>query len=104
MMSLEEAGDLENLEGWMVVMWRGNPTTSIEDIERVTLKLLLHHPSALPRFEDLCNTNKVWDKKLLQRICDKARAEPLPLKCPPRPQSIDTTPLASLHFGGDDTF
>jgi hypothetical protein len=124
--SLEDVGDWEILEAWLTFIWWGEPTSkSMEDIGRVTLKLLLHQPSALPRFEDMRNKGKLWEKHrgLLQQICDKARAEPLPLKCLPRPwvtfcftqhlfvltlfwpsQSIDATPLASLHFGGDDTF
>jgi hypothetical protein len=124
MISLEEAGSWETLEVWIVFIWFARPAPKwMEDVERVTLELLLHQPSALPRFEDLCNAAEVWDRKLLQQICDKAQAEPLPPECPSRlwvtvcstqhpffltllwsSQLTHATPLAPLHFGGDDTF
>ena len=46
MTSLEEAEDLPLVE---------RPTSELmDDIEQVCLKLLLQRPSALPRFEELC--------------------------------------------------
>ena len=87
MKALEEAGDWETLEVWMAVIWRGGPTPkSTEDVERMTLELLSQRPSALLMFENSYKENKVWkpNLKILQRICDKARAERSPSKCPPR--------------------
>ena len=67
--SLERVEDWEKLEIWMAIAWRTRQRrTPMEDVERVTLKLLLRRPSVLPRFED------IRDSKL-QRICDWARAE-----------------------------
>ena len=72
--SLEEAEDWEKLEAWMVIAWRSPQTKSMEDVGRVTLKLLLRRPCALPRFEHLCERILRTDQKAeLQRICDQAR-------------------------------
>ena len=72
---LEEAESWDNLEVWIKIMWRG--LEIVEDVERVTLKLLSHRLSALPRFRDLS-----WShRNRLQRICDQA--EQLPSEIPP---------------------
>jgi hypothetical protein len=89
MRSLEEAEDWEKLEVWMVVVWMFLPIQTpetMEDIEQVTLKLSLRQPSALQRFEDLCERDAIWTQyngPKLRGICDQARAEQLPPE-PPR--------------------
>ncbi|KAF9783371.1 hypothetical protein BJ322DRAFT_1070501 [Thelephora terrestris] len=108
MISLEEAGDWEILEVWIVFMWYvSRPIPKwMEVLERGTLELLLHQPSALTRFEDLCNQMESlgYNTQPLRRICDKAPVEPSPPKCPPQTQLIHASPLVPLDFGGDDTF
>jgi len=54
-----------------------------EELEQVTLKLLLRRPSALPRFEDLANSRALWMDQdvVLRRICTQARVE----RSPPEP-------------------
>jgi len=52
-----------------------------EELEPVTLRLLLRRPSALPRFEALSNSRALWwmdQDVVLRRICAQARAEQLP--------------------------
>ena len=92
MRSLEKAEDWERLTVWMVIVWSSFPTSeSMEGFEEVTLKLLLRRPSALPRFEDLCEAGTPAYplpafralKRKLQRICNQVRAEQLPSESPP---------------------
>ena len=90
MRSLEEAEDWEKLEVWMAVMWKAPifpKFKSVEGIEEVTLKLALRRPSALQRFEDLCKRDAPHSqpKLKLRGICDRARAEQLPLEASPQP-------------------
>ena len=82
MKSLEEAEDLEKLEVWMAVVWQSLPFSGSpvpepieEGIEQVTLGLVRRRPSALQRFENLCERGAIWDryKATLQGICDQAR-------------------------------
>ena len=85
MRSLEEAESWENLEIWIKVMWRSEDADDeeemVKDVERVTLKLLSHRSSALPRFRDLSD-HLSWDLwNRLRRICDQA--EQLPSELPP---------------------
>ena len=85
---LEEAGDWEKLEVWMMVAWRSAiPPGLMNDIRKVTLELLSRRPSALPRFEDLYEAGifQVWvdQKDELQRICDLARKEQSAPEPPP---------------------
>lgn len=58
-----------------------------QELEQVTLNLLLRRPSALPRFEDLSNSRAPWMDQdvVLRRICAQARAEQLPMEPPPPP-------------------
>jgi len=119
---LEEDGQWEKLEVWMVIAWRSlgykfmggaEPGEGIEleedaesdedtdaeedpepeddadpmdaeELEQVTLNLLLRRPSALPRFEDLSNSRALWDV-VLGRICAQVRVEQLLLEPPPPP-------------------
>ena len=79
---LDEAGDWEKLEVWMVSLWWPPYNWfdgAMQDIEQVTLKLLSRRSSLLPMFEDraagkLTKTHKIK----LREICDKVRAEHLP--------------------------
>jgi len=96
MRSLEEAEDWEKLGAWAVIVWSSSPWSGVPiselvgGIEGVTLKLLLRRPSAILRFEDLCEAGILANphpkcqarKDKLQRICDQARAE-LPSESPP---------------------
>ena len=82
MRSLEEVEDWEKLGVWMAAVWQSlplssEPTDSMEDIERVTLKLASRQLSALQKFEDLCKRRAIWDRyeTTLQEICSQARAE-----------------------------
>ena len=74
---LEEAEDWERLEIWMSVVWKSPlpPGSSMdkpmEDIERLTLKLLSRRPSALLRFQKLHAHWSIKDK--LRRICYQVR-------------------------------
>ena len=97
--SLEESEDWEKLETWMEIVWRCRQTEStedgstedklmedgsMEDIERMTLKLLSRRPSALPRFEDMCETGGLRDNgDELRRVCDQARTEQSSSESPP---------------------
>jgi len=58
-----------------------------EELEQVTLNLLLQRPSALPRFEDLSTSRALWMDQdvVLRRICAQARAQELPVEPPPLP-------------------
>ena len=82
--SLEEAEDWEKLEIWMLAAWRTGLLPLSEDVERVTLNLLLRRPSVLPRFE-ACETEIVNpdQKAEFRRICNQARTEQSPLEYPP---------------------
>jgi len=115
---LEEAEDWGKLEAWMEVAWRSlewfsTPSDSMEDvpspelmegIEQVTLKLSLQQPSALQRFENLCENRAVLGehRDKLRGICDRARAGQLPSGSPPPPYvSVPTQHLSVLmlpHF------
>ena len=78
---LEEAGDWEKLETWLLFAWRALVFDSVvEDVGRVTLGLLLRRPSALPRFENLSKTANLWRRfcEELRQICSDARAKQLP--------------------------
>jgi hypothetical protein len=107
MRSLEEAEDWEKLEVWMVVVWQfdGDELVStteddelvstMENAERVTLKLLSRRPSALLRFETLCERGLLYDphKPKLRWICNQARAEQPPSESPSSPYvSIRSAP------------
>ena len=80
---LEEAGEWEKLEVWMVLVWQTLPAPgryrSASDLtegpRQSTLKLLLQRPSALQRIEDLCKTrtDKWAHKDTLQEICNRAK-------------------------------
>ena len=82
---LEEAEDWEKLETWMTFAWR--VARLKEDVVGpMTLKLLSHRPSALPRFEDLCRANTMvlsGNGEKLRRICDQARTEQPSSETPP---------------------
>ena len=82
---LEKNGEWEKLAVWMCVIWQSSnrpAVTLVEDVERVTLKLLLQEPSALPRFEELDTrlkgSHSYLDRKFLELICTLARAKPMP--------------------------
>ena len=82
---LEENGEWEKLAVWMWVIWRSleRPVVKLlEDVERVTLKLLLRQPSALARFEELGthlnNAYAYLDRKFLDLICTLVRVKPIP--------------------------
>jgi hypothetical protein len=85
---LEKAGDWEKLEVWMVVVWqslsRGIPTYMIGNVGPVTLRLLLQRPSAILRFEGLCERGSLQypHKTELGEICDQTRGEQLRLGSP----------------------
>lgn len=78
---LEGVEDWEKLEVWMVYIWGSlifdSGVISTESgVEWATLKLLLHRPSALPRFELLCAPegrpqypDRHQEQERLQRIC-----------------------------------
>ena len=92
MISLEEVEDWEKLELWMAIVWRSVLSSrSVKDVEQVTLKLLSRRPSALSRFEDLCETDSlsVMCKTRLRLVCDQARAE--------RPPSVSPPPYVSVR-------
>lgn len=124
MKSLEEAEDWEKLETWTVVALQSQPLSQLENIGQVVCKLLLRRPSALPRFEDLCEMGilQMDQKDELRRICDRARTEQSPSESLPpyvsvRPaqhlpdptffyssQLVHIRPLVPLPFARDDTF
>jgi hypothetical protein len=86
--SLEKAEIWEKLEVWMVVVWQSldddEPVSTMEDIARVTLKLLLRRASAPRRFEALCEQGSLRDKNIakLRQICDQERTEQLSSESP----------------------
>ena len=80
--SLEKTGEWEKLEAWMVVSWKllqSNDDSLKGEIEQATLRLLSHQPSALPRFEDLCEsvTMQPEEREALQQVCEQVRADQL---------------------------
>lgn len=85
MVSLEQAEDWEKLEVWMAVMWRSLPSDAeqelVEEINRVTLKLLLQWPSALAGFRDLCD-GMFWNcnQDQLRKTLDQAPKQLSPLE------------------------
>ena len=84
--SLEEAEDWEKLEAWMTIAWQSTLWSKpMEYVGQATLRLLSRQPSALPRFENLCETGIRWmdQKDELRRICDQARREQSPPEPPP---------------------
>ena len=95
MRSLEDAEDWEKLETWMVLTWQSGvdeapALDSMGDINRATLKLLLRRRSALPRFEDLSDPNRIlryskFRVEHLQRILDQAQEEQPPVESPSPP-------------------
>jgi hypothetical protein len=102
MRSLGEAKDWEKLEVWMMVIWQSlshsTPAPRMEDVERVTLKLLLQRPSTLLRFETLYERGSLVasHKTKLQQMCDRARAERLSFGSPP-PRYVSVRPAQHLH-------
>jgi len=89
-MLLEEAEDWEKLEVWTAIVWRYIASwfegpTGLEDLRRVTLKLLLQRPSTIPRFEGISELEGFWftPRSTLEDICAQARAEKPPLEPPP---------------------
>jgi hypothetical protein len=78
MRQLEGAEDQERLEIWMVVIWKSlgypTPVSMMEDIEWVTLKLVLQQASALQRFKDLCAQQSLnsSSQSKIQQICNQA--------------------------------
>ena len=99
MRSFEEAEDWEKLEVWMVVVWQSLPlpalTPLMEDVERVTLKLLSRRPSALLRFETLCKRGSLYrsHRSKIRRICDQAQSAQPPSESPQPPYvSIRSAP------------
>lgn len=71
---LKKARAWEKLEVWMVILWQSvGEDDPVDYIEKVTHKLLKQQPSALLRFKDLCETNKLHQthKPKLQNICGK---------------------------------
>ena len=88
---LEEAENWEKLEVWIAFAWRSVASVSgvpagLEDLKRVTLKLLLQRPSTIPRFEDLSESEGFWffiPRYALEDICAQARAGKLPPGPPP---------------------
>jgi len=91
MKSLEQVGNWESLEVWMWILWKSlgefdwSTPEWMRDIEETNLKLLLHRPSAIPRFEDLCRSGLIHDegKVTLRRICDQVKAGKLPSESSP---------------------
>ena len=90
----------------MVVAWQYMSGFSMEDVGRATLKLLSQRPSALPRFEDLCESriSSEDEQTELWSICGQVRAEqphsesllPYVSVCPQTPACSDPTFFHSL--------
>jgi len=75
--SLQKTKDWEKLEVWMWIVWRSMRVGDTgENIKEVTRDLLLQQPLALPKFKELCETNKLHQthKSTLQQICDQVEA------------------------------
>ena len=72
------------LEGQMEGVWQSVlQPEAMEGVGRVTLKLLLQRPSALPRFEGISKTLQMEKMVELRRICELARTEQPPPESPP---------------------
>jgi hypothetical protein len=103
MRSLETAEGWEKLEVWMVVVWlslsQSPPTSTMEDIERVTLGLLLQRPSVSPRFEALCEQGSLYPshRDKFQRVCNQAQKEQLSLE-PSPPPYVSVRPAQHLSI------
>ena len=87
---LEEVENWEKLGVWMPIVWvflaHSFVPESMEDIGRVTLKLVSQRPSALQQLENLCKSGGIYEsdaRTALQLILDRARAGQLPLDSPP---------------------
>jgi hypothetical protein len=85
MRSLEDSGDWEKLEPWLLTIWGSWYTREaipMEDIERATLKLFSQRSTTIRRFEDVyaqtpapyASLFRVYGDQF-RRIRDKARAE-----------------------------
>jgi hypothetical protein len=102
MESLEKTEGWEKLEVWMVVVWQSldydTPESMMEDVERVTLKLLLRQTSALQRFKDLFVHRSLRDlhETKLRQICNRARAERLPSESPSPYVSVCSNQYSSV--------
>jgi hypothetical protein len=131
MRSFEEAEDWEKLEVWMVVVWQSlpqsTPAPTMEDVERVTRKLLLQRPSALQRFKTYANgahstlrtrpNSSRYATRRKRTTAFGVSATPVSFRLL-RPilicsdatllfafsQLIHAQPLVPLPFAGDDTF
>ena len=80
--SVHDGEGWEKLEVWMLVIWLSFDLESevrMGEIMQVTLRLFQQHPSALQRFELLCEQDKFVYGSQLRQICDQARAEQLSL-------------------------
>ena len=103
MRSLEEAEDWEKLEVWMAVVWQSldydELVSTTGDVERVTLELLSRRPSALLRFEPLCERGSIYKIHIprLRRVCDQAQAEQPPSESPSSPY-VSIRPAPHLPF------
>ena len=78
--SLEKTEDWEKLEVWIPIVWRSAQWfEATEEVEQVTLKLLLRQPLALPRFKDICESGMLWpgQRAKLRQICNQAQTEQL---------------------------
>jgi len=76
----------EELEGRMAGVWprSASQPEPVEHVGRVTLRLLLQRPSALPRFERISEMLQMEQQKVeLRRICELARTEQPPEPLPP---------------------
>ena len=77
--SLEKAQDWEKLETWMAVSWQllqsNDPLK--EETKQATHRLLSQQPLALPRFEDLCESETIWFEETdqLWKICMQVRID-----------------------------
>ena len=78
---LQDCEDWEKLEVWTLVIWSSfklEPEERIEDIKRMTLRLLLQRPSALQRFKSLYEREEwIHHGDQLWEICDQAQVEQL---------------------------
>ena len=95
MNSLETAKNWEKLTIWMTVIWQldelgktskplpwqlaklatGSEPMPMEEVERVTSRLLTQQPPALLRFKSLCERKFVQAGESLQQICDQAQGQ-----------------------------
>jgi len=103
MRSLGDAEDWEKLEVWMLFVWRSTtpgPEVQLEDIGQMTLKLFQRRPSAIPKFEDLCegDLGSIFLSCAVPICSDAIRV------FPSFRQTIPTQSLFPLSLVGDDTF